>query len=519
MPKITLTDLVNLENQTTAVNAINANNAALEAALEKTLSRDGTQPNQMSATLDMNSNQIINLPAPGNPTSPLRLQDVIDGISTTTATTGTSGHSVPFLDGNNTFSGTNTFSAGAYFKSGYPWADVRGYGAKGDWVTDDTSAFQNAAAAMTAIGGGIVYVPPGIYNVNGTIVLQGNVSLIGSGRTSSYIITTSDISIVNASASGQNNIKNIALLGKGSIGLSGSSVDTGSFGATVPVAFMASHGASYQDVVIQGGSCTMQISCLDAIFINIDCSLSYGNTNVYITGNAQNWYYRSKWDHGGQTSMAVTSTMPFSNWTPSTVYSVGQAVITNGYAIQCSVAGTSGATAPTLKNYNVTMTDNTASWVLLAPASYLGLGMDQQCAENHFHMIDLSGPYTFSMACNSTDSLAVFVFTDCVISSPVTIQNGRWVSFNGCEFGDYIDVHQGYPGKFTMVNSWAAASAVQVLIGANVSNFIVSNNHFQGGVIAVSAGTSNHYTITNNVGTTVVDLGTGVNKTVSGNVA
>lgn len=63
MSKISLTDLVNLQNETTAVNAINGNNATLETAMDNTLSRDGTQPNQMGASLDMNSNRVLNLPA------------------------------------------------------------------------------------------------------------------------------------------------------------------------------------------------------------------------------------------------------------------------------------------------------------------------------------------------------------------------------------------------------------------------------------------------------------------------
>jgi hypothetical protein len=58
--KITLTDLVNLQNETTAVNAINANNGVLTTALDNTLSRDGTAPNQMGANLDMNGFQILN---------------------------------------------------------------------------------------------------------------------------------------------------------------------------------------------------------------------------------------------------------------------------------------------------------------------------------------------------------------------------------------------------------------------------------------------------------------------------
>lgn len=62
MAKLNLNNLGNLENQATAVGIINSNNAATQAALENTLSRDGSSPNVMNAQLDMNSNRIINIP-------------------------------------------------------------------------------------------------------------------------------------------------------------------------------------------------------------------------------------------------------------------------------------------------------------------------------------------------------------------------------------------------------------------------------------------------------------------------
>lgn len=72
---LTLIDLANLQNETTAVAAINNNNTAIEAALQNVLSLDGTTPNSMNAALDMNSKAIINLPAPVSGESPLRLTD------------------------------------------------------------------------------------------------------------------------------------------------------------------------------------------------------------------------------------------------------------------------------------------------------------------------------------------------------------------------------------------------------------------------------------------------------------
>lgn len=86
MAKITLTQLVNLQNETTAVNAINNNSDAIEVAMENTLSRDGTSPNTMGANLDMNSNRVLNLPQPATDAEPLRLQDLNDFIGGGTIT-------------------------------------------------------------------------------------------------------------------------------------------------------------------------------------------------------------------------------------------------------------------------------------------------------------------------------------------------------------------------------------------------------------------------------------------------
>ena len=52
------------KNDTTATEQINDNFQALQAAIENTVSRDGTVPNYMDADLDLNSYRIINAGAP-----------------------------------------------------------------------------------------------------------------------------------------------------------------------------------------------------------------------------------------------------------------------------------------------------------------------------------------------------------------------------------------------------------------------------------------------------------------------
>lgn len=72
MTKLTLTNVANLQNESTAVTALATNNTATIAAVENTVSRDGTTPNHMNANFDMNSNRIINLPIAVSDHEPLR---------------------------------------------------------------------------------------------------------------------------------------------------------------------------------------------------------------------------------------------------------------------------------------------------------------------------------------------------------------------------------------------------------------------------------------------------------------
>jgi hypothetical protein len=77
MAKLTLTDESSGYQTTTQRNA---NYAAIETALENTLSRDGTSPNAMGANLDMNNNKVINLAAPTANSDAARWVDVASAV-------------------------------------------------------------------------------------------------------------------------------------------------------------------------------------------------------------------------------------------------------------------------------------------------------------------------------------------------------------------------------------------------------------------------------------------------------
>lgn len=61
MAKLTLTDITSLANTASAKQALNDNFTALETAIENTLSRNGLVPNQMSADIDLNDNDLLNV--------------------------------------------------------------------------------------------------------------------------------------------------------------------------------------------------------------------------------------------------------------------------------------------------------------------------------------------------------------------------------------------------------------------------------------------------------------------------
>lgn len=116
MAKLTLTDIAGGYG---LITTYNNNNALIEAALENTLSRDGTSPNTMSANLDMNSNRIVNLAAPsGN-------QDAATKTYVDTAITALGVGEIDFSTGANytitgawTFSGNQNFSGNVVITDG-----------------------------------------------------------------------------------------------------------------------------------------------------------------------------------------------------------------------------------------------------------------------------------------------------------------------------------------------------------------------------------------------------------------
>jgi hypothetical protein len=208
MSKITLTPVSNPQNLTSLQNTINSNNTVIQTAMDNTLSRDGTLPNQMLTNFDMNSNQILNLPAPATPNSPARLVDVNSTVPITVPPVGTSGAVVGLLNtgwtqsGANNWTAANTFSGGVTFPGGItlPANSVNA----GNIV--DGSITGTDLAAGTVANSNLANMPAGTFkaNITGgaaapTDVTVGQLnSILGAYsnsvivKTANYTVTTSD---------------------------------------------------------------------------------------------------------------------------------------------------------------------------------------------------------------------------------------------------------------------------------------------------------------------------------------
>jgi hypothetical protein len=77
MAKLTTTSITDGDHAT----EMNSNLTAIETAVENTLSRDGTAPNQMNADFDLNSNFVLNMPPGTDPTHPLQKQQIENAIA------------------------------------------------------------------------------------------------------------------------------------------------------------------------------------------------------------------------------------------------------------------------------------------------------------------------------------------------------------------------------------------------------------------------------------------------------
>lgn len=236
MAKISINDIKSGYASTAALNTAFT---ALETALDNTLSRDGTGPNQMNADLDMNGHYLLNSgnaiqvtgfawEGPWVTSRAYQVGDITENNGTaymcivahTSSTFATdlaaakwqtfataslptqTGNAKKFLqtDGSTlswktpdaseiTFlqAGTGALNRTAQVKLRELAVSVKDFGAVGDGAADDTAALKAAIDAVSAAGGGVVRIPRGTYKHTG-LTLPSNITLQGEG----YRVTVLD---------------------------------------------------------------------------------------------------------------------------------------------------------------------------------------------------------------------------------------------------------------------------------------------------------------------------------------
>ena len=73
------------------------------------------------------------------------------------------------------------------FDAGGAVFNVKAYGAKGDGVTDDTTAIQAAINAANALPGGKVFLPPGQYGISATLTVTATQGTTGASLVPSFV--------------------------------------------------------------------------------------------------------------------------------------------------------------------------------------------------------------------------------------------------------------------------------------------------------------------------------------------
>lgn len=440
-------------------------------------------------------------------------------------------------------------NAGTFFGNGRPFADVRAFGAKGDGVTNDTSACQAAIDSLAAFNGGIVWFSPGTYILSGGITVSTCCRLIGAGHLNTILSAGGiDVTVVTLNSAGAT-LEHLLVSGKGALG------DT--FAATQPA---ISTGASWVDGLILDveavfGSVALDIGGSDSILMDVSATEAYGEiVNNRSPGGC--WFIRCKFDQDWPTGIpsGMASAVPARGNT--TAYSPNQIVTSGGYILQCKTGGTSGGGAPTLKNYGNDIADGSVTWRLACPVGYAGM-IISNAGQHALTMCDFTGCFTNGLLVSG--AVTALQISQCTFGEHLS----SGIATNAAGSSMTISDNSIFGGIFTAAGAginigatWSQSCIIRgnkidganfsskwgVIIGGGVLT-IIANNSFNGGAqaieispgvtdfviegnvisatasIKVDAGASNYYNIVNNIvhGVAVSDGGVGANKTISGN--
>jgi hypothetical protein len=167
-----------------------------------------------------------------------------------------------------------------------------------------------------------------------------------------------------------------------------------------------------------------------------------------------------------------------------------------------------------LKNYGLTITDNTVHWQIAAPQTYYSVQVDTNAAENQLLMVDHTGPFTAGIAL--TNSLAGTAPTHLTVgwgvigqttSQSIILNSGSDVTIIGERIGgpslttgDAIcTCNAAWTGELTVSDSTIVnAGAHGINLGFGINN-VITNNRIYGATTACISINVLQTNISNNV--------------------
>lgn len=446
--KITLTNPASSLSDASFDAQVTANNAAITAAIENTLSRDGTAPNQMQASLDMNSQRVLNLPFPQSGLEPVRLMDVSTG-ATISGSLGKANNlsdvaSIPAVKTNLGLDNVdNTRDVNKPVSS--------------DQAAANQTVASNAATATSAVSllkaniasptfTGVPAAPTAALGTNTTqlattaFVLANNSPVTLSGTNTwtgdDYFRSGRPWADVRAWGALGNNVTDDAPAIQAAINFM-SVTYNGGIVFFPPGNYHLGSGIIIKTGVILigcGKDCTslsnQTANNFNLITFDTSCSFA-GIEKLFIVGYTG--------------ASPITVTIFISNNVPVVIrdcYIWGGAVCinnqgTDGLIENCFIQpwGT-GAVLSNGANWYIRCKFDAVGGVANAYAFQQGNFPPGGVAENHFSQCDFSGSYTDSIIINDgSNTQAISVFEGCVFSSRITLTSYKWTCFSACEIG------------------------------------------------------------------------------------
>ena len=435
MAKITLTDIGSGYGSTTV---INANNALIETAMENTLSRDGTSPNQMQAGLDMNSNRITNLPNASNNTEPVTLGQAssIQSFTGVVATAGAVGEVL--------WPQTSAESSAGVTPTNYEYepGNVLRYGTNTTPGTTDMTTAIQAAIDSTAD----VILPYGTYYITGAITGT-TTRIFGNNST----ITLADATFGAFQFSGSNCIiQDLIIDGAGTTG------QWSNNGTNFGIKFT---GYSATNNIVR--NCTLK----DLVFIGVELKSSYSTvTDCYF----ENCGFGAVYSYNKENSILNSRFVSCANATSSYT----------GNVISVTYSAPDGYTMATTLGKR-----NTISGNQITTSAQVGIdshsGQHLVITDNVISACDLDGIYlhrTSPAAESLTDTDGRV--TNCVVANNVIYACLTGVYFSSTEPSDATD-RTGCVNNLVEGNNIYECTSIGIGLARGTNGTTVTANHIE----------------------------------------